>query len=826
MPFLALAAGIIAGRFNYFETRDLIWPVALSLTLLGTCFVVVRARRMRVLCLQLVFFLSGIATQVLHRPSHRPVLSVADGETAVLEGFVTNPPVFSEDRAQMTVNLTSHSAVRVTVVLKPGQRLRLTYGQKVEIVAKVRSPHNFQNPGEFDYAGWLASQHVFWTATAASPDAIRVLPGWGGRPGMASVYAIRDRALSRLDGLYPNDVETSTLLKAILLGQTAGVERRWTSDFRLTGTYHALVISGQHVAVLAATLLFICRLLGLGRVPSLAVAVLVSWMYALITGMSAPVVRAAGGFTLFLAASFLFRRVRIINALAVIGFAYLLFDPDQLFDPSFQLSFLSAAALALFALPLMERWTEPLRLAAGSVDRVIANAKQNVRIAVLRVELRLFAETIAAWVRCPRAVATAISAGLARIGVFVVEAVLVSACVQFGLALPMITYFHRISFTGLSANIIIVPLLSCVVPLGFGAILTNWHALAWATALCLRFAEKIAEWHARLEPSWRLSDVPLALAVLFSASLALLAIALRNKHRLTPWAAGAAMAIFIFICRQPWSAQLRSGWLEVSAIDVSQGDSIFVGFPNGKTMLVDAGGFPGLGRIVRKPNLDIGEDVVSPYLWSRSIHSLDYVVLTHGHSDHMQGLCAVLKNYHPRELWIGPEPESPAWKEDMQCALSSGTVVKTLSAAVPAVNFGKARMSVLAPSPDYIAGQTAANNDSVVLLIEMGCRRVLLTGDAERPIEDELLQRGRLEAVTLLKVGHHGSKTSSSEEFLNTLKPQFALISAGYLNQFRHPHPEVLQRLADHHVMVFRTDRQGTSSFFTDGNRVEVRSYR
>jgi competence protein ComEC len=259
---------------------------------------------------------------------------------------------------------------------------------------------------------------------------------------------------------------------------------------------------------------------------------------------------------------------------------------------------------------------------------------------------------------------------------------------------------------------------------------------------------------------------------------------------------------------------------------VSQGDSIFVGFPNGKTMLVDAGGFPGLGRIVRKPNLDIGEDVVSPYLWSRSIHSVDYVVLTHGHSDHMQGLCAVLKNYHPRELWIGPEPESPAWKENMQCALSSGTVVKTVSAAVPAVNFGKARMSVLAPSPDYIAGQTAANNDSVVLLIEMGCRRVLLTGDAERPIEDELLQRGGLEAVTLLKVGHHGSKTSSSEEFLNTLKPQFALISAGYLNQFRHPHPEVLHRLADHHVMVFRTDRQGTSSFFTDGNRVEVRSYR
>jgi competence protein ComEC len=726
----------------------------------------------------------------------------------------------------MTVNLTPHSAVRVTILLKTQQKLSLRYGQKVEIVAKVRSPHNFQNPGEFDYTAWLAGQHIFWTATAASPEAIRVLPGSRGCPGMASVFAIRDWALGRLDRLYPDDVETGTLLKAILLGQTAGVERRWTSNFRLTGTYHALVISGQHVAVLAATLLFIFRLLGLGRVPSLAVAVLVSWMYALITGMSAPVVRAAGGFTLFLAASFLFRRVRIINALAVIGFAYLLFDPDQLFDPSFQLSFLSAAALALFALPLMENWTEPLRLAAGSVDRIIANAKQNVRVPALRVELRLVAETIATWLRCPLSVASAISAGLARLGVFVIEAVLVSACVQFGLALPMITYFHRISFSGLSANIIIVPLLSCVVPLGFGAIFTNWHVLAWATAVCLRFAEHTAEWHARLEPLWRLSDVPLLVTVLFSGSLALLAVALRKKHRLKLWAAVAAIAIFILVCRQPWGAQLRPGWLEVSAIDVSQGDSILVAFPNNETMLVDAGGFPGLGRIVRKPNLDIGEDVVSPYLWSRSIHRLDYVVLTHGHSDHMQGLCAILKNYHPRELWIGPEPESPAWKESKECASSSGAVVKVVSAAVPSANFGKARLSVLAPGPDYIAADTASNNDSLVLLIEMGCRRVLLTGDAERPVEDGLLQRGGLQNVTLLKVGHHGSKTSSSEEFLSALKPQFALISAGYLNQFHHPHPEVLQRLADHHVMVFRTDRQGISSFFTDGNRVEVSSYR
>ena len=218
----------------------------------------------------------------------------------------------------------------------------------------------FSESGEFDYAGWLANQHIFWTATASSVDDVRVEPGSCGHTGLAAVFGIRDWALARLDRLYPDDRQTGMLLKAVLLGQTAGVERRWTSDFRLTGTYHALVISGQHVAVLAVTLLFLLRLLHVGRIPSLALAALSCWMYALVTGMSAPVVRAAGGFTLFLMASYLFRRVRIVNALAVVGFAYLLFDPEELFDPSFQLSFLSAAALALFALPLMERWTEPL----------------------------------------------------------------------------------------------------------------------------------------------------------------------------------------------------------------------------------------------------------------------------------------------------------------------------------------------------------------------------------------------------------------------------------------------------------------------------------
>jgi competence protein ComEC len=505
---------------------------------------------------------------------------------------------------------------------------------------------------------------------------------------------------------------------------------------------------------------------------------------------------------------------------------YLLFDPDELFDPSFQLSFLSAAALAVLALPLMERWTEPMRTAAGSVDRTVANFNQDPRVATYRVELQMLAETIAAWFRIPQSIARTIAGGLARTAVFVAEAILVSGCVQFGLALPMVNYFHRVSFTGLSANVIVVPLLSFVVPTGFGAIFTGWHFLAQATAICLKLAEAIAGWHGRLEPSWRIEGAPLGVSLLFCVSLTLLALALRHRHRLTTLSGIAALAIFGVICWQPWSPHVRGGWLEVSAIDVSQGDSILVAFPNGETMLVDAGGFPGLGRMPQKPNLDMGEDVVSPYLWSRSLHRLDYVALTHGHSDHMQGLCAILGNFHPKKLWIGPEPQSEEWKKAQACARASGTSIEQLSSDSRPLTFGAARLSVLAPQPDYVPGDSAVNNDSLVFLIEIGKRSVLLTGDAEQPVEAELLARCNLKPVTLLKVGHHGSKTSTSEPFLEALKPEFAFISAGYLNQFHHPHPVVLQRLSEERATVFRTDRQGLSTFLTDGQKVEVSAFR
>jgi len=826
LPCAALAAGILLAHFYYFELHDLRVPALLAGASVTACYTSSQARRLRLITGCAVLFLLGVGTQIVHRQGRAPRMSAEDEEVVLLEGCVTNPPVFSPSREQLTLALTPKAAIRLTVALKANGPLTLRYGQRIEAAAKVRVPRNFQNPDSFDYAGYLAAQHIYWTGSVSGPGDIRILAGSCGAKPIAWLYDVRSWALARLAALYPDDQHTSALLQATLLGETAGVERRWTSDFRVTGTYHALVISGQHVSVLAVSLLFLFRLLRFRRLPALGVATLACWLYAFVSGFSSPVVRAAGGFTLFLIASYFFRRTRILNILAAVGIAYLLFVPDELFDPSFQLSFLSAAAIAAFAIPAMERVTEPLRQAVKRFDQLRYDPQVEMRAASWRVEFRLLAETFRLWTPLsPAAAQTVVTRGV-LLAAFMLDAVIVSACVQFGLALPMISYFRRLSITGLSANILIIPLLSLVVPAGFATILTGWPLLAGITRLLLDWAELVAGWHVHLEPAWRLAAVPLWISLAFAVSLVLLAVAIRHWRFVVIPAVVTSLGLFATICWQPWKPLVRLGMLEVTAIDVSQGDSLLIVFPDGETMLMDAGGFPGAERMRRKPQMDIGEDVVSPYLWSRRIRHLNYAALTHGHSDHMGGMPTILDNFRPKALWIGAEPATPEWRGVEQHALTDDVRIVHLTRSSRPVAIGGAVLRVLAPSPEYVPGETAQNNDSLVLEITYGHKRVLLTGDAERDVEADMVASGELRPVTLLKVGHHGSRTSSTEAFLDQLQPQFAFISDGYKNQFHHPHADVLERLAEHHAAIFRTDQHGLVTFLTDGNTAWINAFR
>ena len=338
----------------------------------------------------------------------------------------------------------------------------------------------------------------------------------------------------------------------------------------------------------------------------------------------------------------------------------------------------------------------------------------------------------------------------------------------------------------------------------------------------LWLSRAIVSWHAAVEPNWRIPTPPLWLAVAFSAAMIAAAVA---RGRWWRAAAGVAVAATLaLLLWHPFPADFHRGQLELTAIDVGQGDSLLVVFPDGKRMLLDGGGIPAFGRSARS-QLDIGEDVVAPYLWDRSMRTLDVIAVSHAHDDHIGGLPALIGDFRPRELWAGATPDSPGWQAVVEKAAHGKARIVPLQSP-GRFAYGGAEIEVLAPLPDYIPGDAPKNNDSLVLRVRYGKHSFLLCGDVEKQVERGMLAAGEIQPSDVLKVAHHGSRTSSTEEFLATVHPAFALISVGLENSYGHPNRDVVERLREHGAMVLRTDEDGLISVRSDGQRLYVDRYR
>jgi competence protein ComEC len=404
-----------------------------------------------------------------------------------------------------------------------------------------------------------------------------------------------------------------------------------------------------------------------------------------------------------------------------------------------------------------------------------------------------------------------------------VELLVVSCVVELAMTLPMALYFHRIPLFALPVNLFILPLLAVLMPAALIMLvaLAVWPPVAVFPGMLVALVLHLGVGLVHLFGSMAFGDFRIPAPLLWQSATfcVLLGVAILGARgaRRQRRAACAALLLAAVAAVIPRPIDHPRDALLMEAIDVGQGDSLLLISPEGKTLLVDGGGFGG-GPRQAPQGFDIGEEVVSEALWSRGIRHLDAVALSHAHSDHMGGLPAVLRNFHPAELWVGNNPRFGAYNALLSEAADLHVRVRTLRAG-DALTFGSANVAVLAPFRDYQPGPEPTNNDSLVLHMAYGATSVLLEGDAEAPIEEAMLAEAGL-ASNLLKVGHHGSISSTRPGFLGRVAPQWAIISCGLHNRYGHPRQEVLEELQAAKVRTLRTDMDGIVCFRLDGRAV------
>ena len=701
----------------------------------------------------------------------------------------------------------------------------LSCGDVIEIPLRLRVPDTYRDPGAWSYSDYLLAQGIGVTASAHT-QRLRIV-GHASSTLRCRLAAAQSWASRRLQMLKAGQTRThlpaslwldandTAMMSAMLVGDRTQLTTGLRERFERTGTFHLFVVSGLHVVLLVGGLLWLLRKSRMPEGAAVLVTLFAGLVFALLTGFGSPVQRALGMTAAYLLARLLGRNSGPLNAVGIAAVVVLALDPRALLDAAFQMTTLVIIAAAGLARPIAARSFHPHERGLDDLETIALDANLSPKVAEMRVRLRMLGDLCSSLLHSRL---RPLPIWLARASFSVVGTILFSIVVELCMVLPMAAYFHRATLLALPTNLLLVPLVAVLLTLTVVTFCTSLISLAAARvpAVCTAALIHLIRGVVERIGSVRLADVrvssPSAGSVLLACTAIVLAcVGLRLRSR--AWLAVACVALVAAPVAVLWPTAplIHPGMLEVTAIDVGQGDSLLVVSPQGGTLLVDAGGPVGLAA--SNMRWDVGEEVVAPYLWSRHIHHLDVVMLTHAHSDHMGGMSAVLRDMHPRELWISIEPrEAPAMRALLLEAKSLGITVRRFHAG-DAFDWSGVHANVLSPELGYANPGAPRNDDSLVMRLAYNKGSVLLEGDAEWASEADMVLNHRIVQSTLLKVGHHGSQTSTADAFLTAVAPRVAVISVGTHNTFGHPRWKVLNKLEQARVQTWRTDREGAETF-------------
>ena len=769
----------------------------------------------------------------------------------ILTGVLDGPPEYARDRVYLSVR-SELGRVWLLAPFRDAEQegayraLNLRYGARVRVGTTLDRTGNYRNPGVSSLAEYLDRRDFVATGIVKSPASIVRLDDAPVFRPLAWLYDWRERLQREIDSRFAP--ETAGVLDAALLGNRYNLSRAATDRFREGGTFHVLVISGLHISFIGGIVFLVVRCLTKRRLIQFLLPALIVWAYSLAVGAEASVVRAALMFTFAGVALIVFRQATSLNALGGAAIVILVHSPKELFDPSFQLTFLSVLAIVVIAWPLLLRFSSigswhpvrptPYPPACGrglkSFCEILfwSEKKWQQELARSSHHCRLFKAKQAAWLERFH-----LQAGLR----YLFGAVVVSASVQLVLLPLMIFYFHRVTLASLVLNIVVSVLLAVLIAVALLALLITQLSATMATPL-FKAADAL-NWlmvHS-VDPfsNLRLSELRLPeysgtaalIYAVYYLPLLFLGIALAHWRPLaSPHEPRSRMHQFIFpitttqllllaiLLLHPFSSGRASAALRIDFLDVGQGDSALVTMPDGTTLLVDGGGRPAFAASTDSGRR-IGETVVSEYLWWRGLSKVDFVLATHADADHTDGLNDVVENFEVRGALIARRPvDKVEFVKFSETLRKTGTHVEMVQAG-DTIRFGDVEVSVLWPLPE---SRGSSNNDSIVLRIKFGKRAILLTGDIEKAAEEALTAMQSELRADVVKVPHHGSKTSSTGAFVQATRPSFAVISVGRTSMFGHPHKEVVDRWQASGAAVLTTGHSGTITVSTDGTDLIV----
>lgn len=748
--------------------------------------------------LALSFYLSPRFSpdHISHWPQNHPI---------TIEGFLYRPAEYLPQKTRLYVKaqwvIVAHKKYpvfgNILLTVEDHQEKFLLFDQII-FSTRLRKPRNFGNPGGFNYVRWLAFQKIYVTGYVSKKQGLVRL----GKP-------YRQSWLRKIDSFrhkFRETINASALppanyfLRAVLLGERGVIPEEINETFARTGTAHILAISGLHIGIVAVLSYRLFRwffsrseyLLLAINVPKFSafLSLFPIFFYSLIAGMGVSVQRALIMAGAYIIALLLNREKNLYQTIALAAFLILVFNPPALFEVSFQLSFVSVLGIVFFAPKLLSFFVFPKNSLS---EKTTAPWWEKLKQQLLMVTVATLSATLTT------------SPLTAR-------------------------YFHMISFSGVIANLLIVPLVGfLVVVIGLAGIFFTFFSPVIAGGL-FSIAGFLANLSIKLTnlisnlPIAALLVPPPSIATVFFFYLFIFSFfwwKLYHQAKLIFFVSlgGLLITSFYYPCRNLFSQKLK-----VVFIDVGQGDSTLVCFPGGKTMLIDGGGFP-------NQDFDTGKNIVAPLLLNQGVRRIDFLVLTHPHPDHYRGLKFIAKNFSIGEYWSnGDEVEEPPFRDLQKILVKRKIKTKVLNYNHPPILIDRGiKIEILYPPPH--SGKTKRVTDSLLnnnsLVMRIGYKNIhfLFCGDIEKNAEEKILARKRELSSQVIKVAHHGSLTSSSFAFVDKVNPQIAICSVGFNNLFKLPHPQVIQRFQSRGCKIFQTDQVGAIFITTNGNNLAVKTF-